>query len=117
MKFIVDTQLPPRLAKFLSAKGFDAIHTTRLPEGHLLDDESIRRIAKLEERIVVTKDIDFFDRYLVKGFPPRVLLLRLGNASNSELLATIEAQLPLILELFDDGAGLIQLQPDSIVRF
>jgi len=49
MKFLVDTQLPPRLAKFLSSKGFDANHTSRYPEGYFLDDEAIRRIAKTKK--------------------------------------------------------------------
>lgn len=117
MKFIVDTQLPPRLAKFLAGKGFDAIHTTKFPDGHLLDDKSIHRIAKTEDRIIISKDADFFDRCLVKGVPPRVLLLRLGNVSNAGLLAQFDTQLPLIQELFEDGAGLIQFFPDSVVRF
>ena len=117
MKFIIDTQLPPRLAKFLAGKGFDAIHTTRFRNGHLLDDEAIRLIAKTEGRIIVSKDVDFFDRYLVKGAPPQVLLLRLGNMSNSDLLARFDAHLRLIQQLFDDGAGLVQFFPDSVVRF
>ena len=31
MKFIVDAQLPKSLARFLSERGFDAIHTLDLP--------------------------------------------------------------------------------------
>ncbi len=87
MKFIVDTQLPHRLAKFLSEKGFDTIHTTFFPQGHLLDDNSIRKIAIAENRIIVSKDSDFFDYFLIKGTPPRILLLRFGNMSNNDLIA------------------------------
>ncbi|TAK41244.1 MAG: hypothetical protein EPO28_08890 [Saprospiraceae bacterium] len=117
MKFIVDTQLPPRLSKFLSGKGFDAIHTTRFPDGHLLDDEAIRRIAKAEDRIIVTKDSDFFDHYLVKGAPPCVLLFRMGNLSNKELLVQFEKHLPQVQQLFEDGAGLVEFYEGSLVRF
>lgn len=28
LKFIIDTQLPPKLAKFLRTKGFPSVHTT-----------------------------------------------------------------------------------------
>jgi len=34
MKFLVDAQLPRRLARWLQASGHDAIHTRDLPEGN-----------------------------------------------------------------------------------
>lgn len=56
MKFIVDTQLPPRLAIYLREKGYDTIHTTHFEEGHLLSDEEIILAAQKQDRVVVTKD-------------------------------------------------------------
>lgn len=41
MKFLVDTQLPPKLALWLLQKGFKAGHTTDRSEGHLLKDKEI----------------------------------------------------------------------------
>ncbi|MBK8562921.1 MAG: DUF5615 family PIN-like protein [Saprospiraceae bacterium] len=117
MKFLVDTQLPPRLAKFLSGKGFDANHTSRYPDGYFLDDEAIRRIAKAEGRTIITKDSDFFDRFLVKGAPPCVLLLRMGNLSNAELLAQFEKHLLQVQALFEDGAGLVEFYEERLVRY
>ena len=79
LKFIIDTQLPPKLAKFLNTKGCDAIHTTFFSDGHLLQDKEIREIAVRENRIIITKDSDFFDAYLAQGAPPKVLLFQFGN--------------------------------------
>ena len=62
-KSIVDTQLPPVLASFLQRKGFDAIHTTSFPEGHLLEDEQINQIAIEQNRILVKKDNTFTNCY------------------------------------------------------
>ncbi len=107
LKFIVDTQLPPKLAKFLSDKNYDAIHTTFFPNGHLLQDKEIREIAIQENRIIVTKDNDFFDSYLTKGAPPLVLLLQFGNIKNDELIAYFQQEYSNIEELFDHGAELI----------
>ena len=45
MKFIVDTQLPPRLASYLQSQGYDCIHTTYFEDGHLLQDSEIIVIA------------------------------------------------------------------------
>ena len=72
--FIVDTQLPPILSLKLNELGFDASHTTYFTNGHLLSDLQIRKIAIAENRIIVSKDSDFWDYYLLKGSPPKVFL-------------------------------------------
>jgi predicted nuclease of predicted toxin-antitoxin system len=64
MKFIVDAQLPRRLAKFLQSLGYDAIHTLDLPQQNATPDSSINGISIAEERIVITKDADFVDSFL-----------------------------------------------------
>ncbi|GAB4415318.1 MAG: hypothetical protein OHK0039_23840 [Bacteroidia bacterium] len=80
MKFIVDTQLPPRLATYLKEKGHGCIHTTHFEEGYLLGDEEIILIAQQEERAVITKDSDFSDYFMLRGAPPKVLLIEFGNS-------------------------------------
>lgn len=42
MKFIVDAQLPKSLAYALREKGFDAIHTSELPDGNETTDAEIK---------------------------------------------------------------------------
>lgn len=115
-KFIVDTQLPPKLAKALSAKGFQAVHTTYYPEGQNLKDYRIREIASKENRIVVTKDTDFFDYYMLKGAPPKVLLLEVGNIDNKILLLFFEKNLEAIVSLFDTS-GLVVCSEEKIISF
>lgn len=90
MRFIIDTQLPPKLAKYLKTKGYDSLHTTHFENGHLLKDHAIIEIAKSENRIVITKDSDFSDYYFLKGAPPKVLLLKFGNISNKNLINNFE---------------------------
>lgn len=107
MKFIVDTQLPPKLATFLRTKGHDCIHTTFFPEGHLLQDEEIVVIAIEQRRTVITKDSDFSDHYFLKGAPPKVLLLKFGNISNADLLAYFETYLSVIVEAFEQDNNFI----------
>jgi predicted nuclease of predicted toxin-antitoxin system len=60
------------LVTYLRWNGADAIHTTHFPEGHLLQNAEIARIAIDEERIIVTKDSDFSDSFFFKGAPPHL---------------------------------------------
>jgi predicted nuclease of predicted toxin-antitoxin system len=117
VKFFVDTQLPPLLAKFLTEKQFDAIHTSDFPDGHLLQDSEIVRIAIADNRIVITKDSDFLDNYLLKGAPPKILLLKLGNISNRDLLYAIDLYLQQIVTQFETQADVVMLSKTQLLTY
>lgn len=55
MKFLIDAQLPARLARHLHEAGHDAIHTLDLPGQNRTTDAEIARLADAEDRIVVSK--------------------------------------------------------------
>ena len=65
MRFIVDAQLPRRLARWLAARGHDVLHTLDLPNGNSTPDAAIVELACRENRIVVTKDADFVNSHLL----------------------------------------------------
>lgn len=48
MKFVVDAQLPTRLARALQAAGHDAVHTSQLPDGNRSTDRQISLLADAE---------------------------------------------------------------------
>jgi predicted nuclease of predicted toxin-antitoxin system len=100
MKFIVDAQLPYLLADWLREKGFDVIHTDDLPNKERTKDNEIRQISVSQSRIVITKDSDFRDSFLLKKIPAKLLLISTGNIKNRYLLDlfrnnwhTLQAQL------------------------
>jgi predicted nuclease of predicted toxin-antitoxin system len=84
MKFLVDAQLPRRFANWLNEAGHDALHTLDLPKKNRTSDNDLVARAMREGRIVVSKDADFVQSYLVNGEPP-LLLISTGNISNAEL--------------------------------
>jgi predicted nuclease of predicted toxin-antitoxin system len=45
MKFIVDAQLPKRFARFLQDAGYDALHTSDLPQQNATPDSSINTLS------------------------------------------------------------------------
>ncbi len=59
MIFLIDANLPFRLAKFLKQKGFIIIHTDDLPNKERTTDKEIRKVAMDQNLTVITKDSDF----------------------------------------------------------
>lgn len=57
------------------------------------DDERIWGLAKTEGFIVVTKDNDFLARTLVRGHPPQVVQICLGNASTQQIANLLRARI------------------------
>lgn len=117
IKFIVDTQLPPGLSDYWRAQNHNAKHTTNFPSGHLLKDAEIIRIAIDEERVIITKDRDFLDYYLLKEPPPRVLLLQFGNMGNPALLKLFAANHAQLVGALENGAELILFSEKQIAEY
>ena len=114
MRFLVDAQLPPRLVDLLADAGHDAIHTATLPRGNASTDDEVVDRAESDDRIVVTKDIDFRDGHLLRQKPRRLLLVRTGNVTNTALLDHVGAHLNEIVDAFD-GADFIELGATSLI--
>ena len=114
MKFIVDAQLPKSLSDFLNASGFDAVHTLELPEMNHTVDNAITTKADIEGRIVVTKDADYLDSYLLFGKPAKLLLVKTGNIPNSHLLKLFQDNLDLLQSAFIQ-CGFVEMSRIEII--
>jgi predicted nuclease of predicted toxin-antitoxin system len=115
--FINDTQLPPLLAHVIQRLGNEAMHTSFYPDGQFLDDKTIREISITENRIIITKDLDFAEYFIVKGAPPRIILLALGNIKNKLLVDYFTDNWLAIKQLFAENYNLLILQKDSIIAY
>jgi predicted nuclease of predicted toxin-antitoxin system len=113
MKFIVDAQLPYRLALILKDKGIDAIHTDDLPDKERTTDEQISSIATSENRIVITKDSDFLDSYLIRNIPAKLLIVTTGNIKNRQLFELLQNNWILITHLFET-CNLVELNNNYV---
>ena len=56
------------------------------------DDERIWNLAKEEGFVIVTKDNDFLARALVRGHPPQVVHICVGNSSTKEIAELLAAR-------------------------
>ena len=107
MRFLVDAQLPPALARKLEALGHVAEHVAELGMASASDD-AIRHYAAGVGAVIVTKDEDFAVRRLLAD-GPSVVWLRVGNTRRAVLLDRFESELPRIIEALERGETLVEL--------
>ena len=100
LRVIVDAQLPRRLGHFLAFHaGYDCLHTLDLPAANQTQDGSITRLSMAEKRVVITKDADFVNSFLLHGQPHKLLLVSTGNISTTDLLELFRRFLPQLTNL------------------
>lgn len=100
MDFLVDAQLPRRLAYLLRETGHDALHTLDLPTGNRTAE--ITAVSEREGRVVVTKDADFVNSFWISGRPRKLLLVSVGNTTNAELEALFVPRISSIAATFSE---------------
>ena len=98
MRFLIDAQLPSSLAALLNSYGHDAIHTLGLPDKNRTSDEFLCQLALRDQRVLVTKDEDFVDSFILRGLPPKLLFVTTGNISNKDLLVLFQHSLAFIVD-------------------
>jgi len=99
---------------WLIDKGYDTIHTNDLPNKHLTSDRYIIEIAEKENRIVISKDSDFYKSNLIEGKPEKLLFVTTGNIINKDLIKLFELNFLTIIYYFDTGNKIIELDNSSI---
>jgi len=55
MKFLIDAQIPRRLAIQLQRAGFETTHTLDLPDGNRTSDNALIELSITTEAVLVTK--------------------------------------------------------------
>jgi predicted nuclease of predicted toxin-antitoxin system len=115
VKFIVDAQLPKSLSLLLNHKGYDSIHTLDLPKKNESSDEAIIDISSDQNRVVITKDYDFLESFLVKSIPKKLILVRTGNIPNSFLIRIFTENLPHIISMIS-RSNLVEINRAEIVE-
>ena len=109
MNFLVDNQLPPALARFISQDlGAKAHHVVDLG---LRDasDLQIWHYASRSELIIVSKDEDFVSLW-AKNPVTKLLWVRLGNCRRVHLLEVFRRLWPKIIDQFAKGDQIVELR-------
>ena len=107
MRFLVDAQLPPALARRIAALGHQAQHVADCGLAGAPDDAIWTHAASVGA-VIVTKDEDFAVRRVLQA-GPAVVWLRIGNTRRHALLARFDAEWPAILQALAQGETLVEV--------
>ncbi len=95
MRFLVDAQLPPALARFLSSLGHEAEPVFDV-NMNTAEDPEIWAYALSIGAVIITKDEDFMTLALIREPAPAIVWVRIGNTSKQALLKWFEEILPSV---------------------
>jgi predicted nuclease of predicted toxin-antitoxin system len=108
MRFFVDAQLPPALARWIAANGHDASHVSELKLADA-SDRAIWKHAGETGAVIISKDEDF--ARMSKLMPgPAVVWVTSGNTRKQELLRRMELIFPQIVSALESGERLIEVR-------
>ena len=79
MRLLLDANVSWRMIAILKQHFDDCFHVDSVGLTIPPKDSEIWEYARKNELIIVTNDEDFIDFVNVKGFPPKVILLKIGN--------------------------------------
>ena len=102
LEFWIDVNLPPKMAKWL-IEDFNVVARSFWElQYNFSADTDVFNVASQKQNIIVitTKDIDFVKLQNVKGSPPKILYINVGNISNKELRLLINKSFGGALKIF-----------------
>lgn len=109
MKLLFDHNLSPRLVTLLADFYPNSNHLYLMG----LDQKSdyiVWETAKTQNYVIVTKDSDFNELLILKGFPPKIIWIRLGNCSTKTLELLLRNNYEVILDFYQDNcSGILAL--------
>ena len=85
MKLLLDANLSPLLAARMQTLFPGSMHVRRI--GALgMDDDLIWEHARRNDFTIVSKDSDFYYKSALLGAPPKIVWLKVRNATTAEIL-------------------------------
>ena len=109
MKILLDANISYKLTNILAPIFEECTHVDFIGLDVPIEDIDIWNYALDNGFVIITKDTDFVDLMDLKGFPPKVVLLKTGNNSSkalAELLINVKQN---IIELENSNFGLLEI--------
>lgn len=109
MKLLLDQNLSRRIVPLLQ-QTFPGTTQTALVGLERASDSEIWEYAKSGGYTIVTKDDDFLGLLSISGYPPKIILLTMGNCSNQYVAEVLIRSTDNIQKfLTDSQVGLVEV--------
>lgn len=102
LRFLVDVNLPKKF-QFFNSNHF--IHVVDI--NPVMKDKEIWDYAILNELVILTKDTDFYEMFLVNDIYPKVVFLKFGNLKISDLHLFFQKFWPSIVDRLENSSFII----------
>ena len=110
MKLLLDSNISWKLLAILTPVFGECAHVDSIGFPIPAHDKDIWDYALQNGYTIITKDNDFLDLLELKGFPPKVVLLKTGNNSSKALAELLVHAKPKLQELANSADyGLIEI--------
>jgi predicted nuclease of predicted toxin-antitoxin system len=113
MKILLDANISWKLANILKPIFGECKHVDLIDLDVPVQDIDIWDYALKNGYIIITKDNDFVDLLELRGFPPKIVLLKTGNNSSKDIVELLLKMKPLIENLEKDNYGLLEIIRDK----
>ncbi len=109
MKFLCDVHVSYKLVKYLRALSIETSHVNEILNKWHTTDKDICSYADKIDLIVITKDADFRNSFLINNTPKKLVKVNLGNISTRVFIEVISNNLDAIKTLNSSGGFMIEL--------
>jgi len=110
-RLLLDENLSEKLLPLLIEQFPNSCHVRLIGLGGA-SDTAIWEWAQMHVMLLVTKDEDFLALSVARGFPPKVVCLTIGNASNAATAALLLQNVETIAQFAQHpDAGFLLLRP------
>jgi predicted nuclease of predicted toxin-antitoxin system len=109
MKLLLDANLSWRLTSVLTEHFGECIHVNKTDLPKPAKDTEIWNYAAANGYSIITQDADFLNLFETKGFPPKIILLRVGNMNKKMAEQIILQAKSSILDLENGDCGLLEI--------
>lgn len=109
MKLLLDENISRRIVPLLQ-EVYPGSTQVALEGLERVTDREIWEFAKTRDYAIVTKDDDFLDLLSLSGYPPKVILLTMGNCSNRQVAeALLRAREDVTGFLANPDVGVVEI--------
>jgi predicted nuclease of predicted toxin-antitoxin system len=96
VRFLCDVHISIKVSKLIEQLGYRCDHVNNILDKGMTKDSDIIVYVDSNDIILITKDQDFRNSFLLSHKPNKLIKINLGNISNEQLLKIIEANLTKI---------------------